>query len=113
LHDQHDNPIPFNLLRQAQRHVLLHVALILVAEDGENCIAVAGEANARLTSSDVRKAANAIRAVAVLVVQLETPLETVETTVTIAARAWTRTCVMWSQRRSATQCDAGVIPPAR
>lgn len=66
------------------------VALILVAEDGENCIAVASGANARLTSSDVRKVAKVIRSAAILVVQLETPIETVQTAVTIAAKAGVR-----------------------
>lgn len=66
------------------------VALILVADDGENCIAVAGGANTRLTSADVKKAAKAIRSASVLVVQLETPLGTVQTAATIAARAGVR-----------------------
>jgi ribokinase len=66
------------------------VALIFVAKDGENSIAVAGGANAKLTSADVKRAAKTIRSAAVLVTQLETPLETVEAAAAIAARAGVR-----------------------
>ncbi|MFA5192579.1 MAG: ribokinase [Verrucomicrobiia bacterium] len=63
------------------------VALIFVAKDGENSIAVAGGANAKLAPGDVKKAAKAIRSAAVLVMQLETPMETVQAAAAIAARA--------------------------
>jgi len=63
------------------------VALIFVAEDGENSIAVAGGANGRLAPADVKQATNAIRAAAVLVAQLETPLATVQAAAAIAAKA--------------------------
>lgn len=63
------------------------VALIFVAKDGENSIAVAGGANAKLMSADVKKAAKAIRSAAVVVMQLETPLETVKAAAAIAAKA--------------------------
>ena len=53
------------------------MALIFVAKDGENSIAVASGANARLSPADVRKARNAFRQAKVLMMQLETPLETV------------------------------------
>jgi ribokinase len=66
------------------------VALIFVAKDGENSIAVAGGANAKLAPSDVKKAAKAIRSAAVLVMQLETPLETVQAAAEIAAKAGVR-----------------------
>ncbi len=66
------------------------VALIFVAADGENCIAVAGGANARLTPADVRKAASLIRSAGLLVVQLETPVATVQAAADIAARAGVR-----------------------
>ena len=59
------------------------VALIFVAADGENSIAVASGANARLTQTQVEKAAGAIARASVLVMQLETPLPTIE----YAARA--------------------------
>jgi ribokinase len=66
------------------------VALIFVAKDGENSIAVAGGANAKLAPADVKKAAKAIRSAAVLVMQLETPLETVQAAAEIAAKAGIR-----------------------
>ncbi len=53
------------------------VALILVDEQGENLISVASGANHHLRPADVDQAAGAIRQAEVLVVQLETPLETV------------------------------------
>ena len=75
------------------RHVLRDayapsgVALIFVAESGENSIAVAGGANAKLSPADVKLAATAIRSAAALVVQLETPLAAVTTAVRIAVAA--------------------------
>ena len=63
------------------------VALIFVAKDSENSIAVASGANAKLAPSDVKKAAQAIRCAAMLVAQLETPLETVQAAAEIAAKA--------------------------
>jgi ribokinase len=66
------------------------VALIFVARDGENAIAVAGGANARLSPADVRKAAEAIGGASALVLQLETPLRTVAAAATLAARAGVR-----------------------
>ncbi len=53
------------------------VALITVDERGENAIAVAGGANGRLSRADVDAAAHAIREADVVVLQLETPLDTV------------------------------------
>jgi ribokinase len=66
------------------------VALIFVAKDGENSIAVAGGANARLSPADVKKAKAAIASASVLVMQLETPLETVQAAAELAARAGVR-----------------------
>jgi len=63
------------------------VALIFVARDGENSIAVAGGANARLSPADVGKAAGVIRAAALLVAQLETPLATVIAAAQVAVKA--------------------------
>jgi ribokinase len=63
------------------------VALIFVAKEGENSIAVAGGANAKLSPSDVKKAARVIRSAALLVAQLETPLATVTAAVEVAAKA--------------------------
>jgi ribokinase len=66
------------------------VALIFVAKDGENSIAVAGGANARLSPADVKKAKQAVASASVLVMQLETPLETVQAAAELAARAGVR-----------------------
>jgi ribokinase len=63
------------------------VALIFVAKDGENSIAVAGGANAMLSPADVKKAAGVIRSAALLVAQLETPLATVTAAVDVAVKA--------------------------
>jgi ribokinase len=66
------------------------VALIVVADDGENAIAVAPGANGRLRPADVRSARGAIAAADVLLLQLEIPLETVSAAATIAARQGVR-----------------------
>lgn len=63
------------------------VALIFVAKDGQNSIAVAGGANARLSPADVRRAARAISDAKALILQLETPLPTVQAAVNIAAKS--------------------------
>jgi ribokinase len=60
------------------------VALIFVAGDGENSIGVGGGANAKLCPADVRKAAAAFAAASVVVMQLETPLDTVQTAAELA-----------------------------
>lgn len=60
------------------------VALIFVAADGENSIAVASGANARLSPADVHAARTAITNASALVMQLETPLETVTAAAGIA-----------------------------
>ncbi len=62
------------------------VALIFVDERGENTIAVASGANARLTPDDIMSARDAIAAADLLVTQLETPLDTVRAAVDLAAR---------------------------
>ncbi len=63
------------------------VALIFVARDGENSIAVASGANGRLSPADVKKARKVIASAAVLVMQLETPLATVQAAAETAAKA--------------------------
>jgi ribokinase len=63
------------------------VALIFVAKDGENSIAVASGANARLSPSDVKRAEPALFGANRLLMQLETPLETVFAAAECAARA--------------------------
>jgi ribokinase len=62
-------------------------ALIMVAKDGENSIAVAGGANAKLSPADVMRARVAIRCAALLVVQLETPLAAVQKAAQLAHQA--------------------------
>jgi ribokinase len=66
------------------------VALIFVAKDGENSIAVAGGANAKLSPADVKKAKAVFDGASVLVMQLETPLETVQAAAELAANAGVR-----------------------
>ncbi len=66
------------------------VALIFVAKDGENSIAVASGANGRLAPADVKKAKHALTGASVLLLQLETPLETVCAAADLAARAGVR-----------------------
>jgi ribokinase len=62
------------------------VALILVDESGENAIAVAPGANARLTPADVDRAEPAIRTADMVVLQLEVPLPTVLHALRLAKR---------------------------
>jgi ribokinase len=62
------------------------VALILVDEGGENAIAVAPGANARLTPADVDRAEAAIRAADVVALQLEVPMATVLHALRLAKR---------------------------
>ncbi|MBN1995982.1 ribokinase [candidate division KSB1 bacterium] len=57
-------------------------ALIFVDETGENSIAVASGANAKLSPKDIENAKDAIISADILLMQLETPLET------IMAAAW-------------------------
>jgi ribokinase len=66
------------------------VALIFVGQNGENSIAVASGANARLTPADVRKARRAFRNAKVLLLQLETPLDTVQAAAELATAAGVR-----------------------
>ncbi|MBN1479227.1 ribokinase [candidate division KSB1 bacterium] len=53
------------------------VAEIFVAEDGENSIAVASGANANLSPADVEAARHVITSADILVLQLESPIDTV------------------------------------
>jgi ribokinase len=66
------------------------VALIFVAQNGENSIAVASGANARLAPADLTKAKSAFRQAKVVVLQLETPLKTVTAAARLAAIAGAR-----------------------
>lgn len=62
------------------------VALILVDEKGENLISVASGANHALSPQDVDRAAERIRSADAVMLQLETPIETVRHTARLAAR---------------------------
>ncbi len=61
------------------------IALIFVGERGENSIAVAAGANARLSKADIEKCSDAIASAEILLMQLETPLETVQAAAEIAS----------------------------
>jgi len=61
------------------------VALIFVARDGENSIGVASGANAKLLPADIDNARDVIASADVLVMQLETPVETVKAAAKIAS----------------------------
>lgn len=61
------------------------VALIFVAKGGENSIGVASGANGRLTPADIDHAKDVIASADVLVMQLETPLDTVRAAAQIAS----------------------------
>ena len=66
------------------------VALIFVAKDGENSIAVAGGANNRLSPEDVEKAKLVFDDATAVIMQLETPLETVQAVAELATAAGVR-----------------------
>ncbi len=66
------------------------VALIFVGEDGQNSIAVASGANAHLSPSDVESAKDAISSADILIMQLETPLETIQKAASIASEKGVR-----------------------
>jgi len=62
-------------------------ALIFVARNGENSIAVASGANNKLTPADVRRARPLIARAKVVLMQLETPLVTVQAAARLGAAA--------------------------
>jgi len=62
------------------------VALIFVERSGENSIAVASGANARLAPEHIQQAEQTISKAQILVLQLEIPMETVSAAVNIAAK---------------------------
>lgn len=65
-------------------------ALIFVAQDGENSIAVAPGANRRLTRERIDAVADRIAAADYLLLQLEIPLDTVAYAIELAHRAGTK-----------------------
>lgn len=66
------------------------VALITVNSEAENCIVVASGANAHLTPADIDKAADEILKASVVLMQLETPIETVAYAAKMASEAGIR-----------------------
>jgi ribokinase len=62
------------------------VALIIVDDQGENSIAVASGANGNLSVSDVEAAAETIKTAGILLMQLETPIETIEAASALAVK---------------------------
>jgi ribokinase len=66
------------------------VALIFVGKDGENSIAVASGANEKLSPQDVLNARGAFSEAGAVVMQLETPIETIQTAAEIGAQACAR-----------------------
>lgn len=62
------------------------VALITINEEAENCIVVASGANAALLPEDISEATGVIAQSGIVLLQLETPLSTVEYAVSIAAQ---------------------------
>jgi ribokinase len=66
------------------------VAMIVVDQQGQNSIAVASGANFRLTAEHVRRAWARLEKVDLLVMPLETPLETIQTAVDLANQSGIR-----------------------
>lgn len=60
------------------------VALITVDDNAENCIVVASGANAYLTAQDIMQATNCIEKAAIILMQLEIPVETVAHAASVA-----------------------------
>lgn len=63
------------------------VALIFVDDEGENSIGVASGANGALSTADIESAKLAIESADIVLMQLETPLETIHHAATIASAA--------------------------
>ncbi len=82
---KHDGVDVRNVLRD--KRAASGAALIFVSDTGENSIAVAGGANTKLSTADVKRAAAAITGAATLVMQLETPLASVHMAARLAVKA--------------------------
>ncbi|MBR4994723.1 MAG: ribokinase [Alistipes sp.] len=63
------------------------VALITIDSNAENCIVVASGANMHLTPADIDVAADEIKSASIVLMQLETPVETVTYVAKMAAEA--------------------------
>jgi ribokinase len=72
------------------RNAASGAALIFVGEHGENSIAVASGANARLSPADVKSAGRVIAAAGVMLLQLEVPLASVQAAALLGARCGAR-----------------------
>jgi ribokinase len=66
------------------------MASITVDQYGENCIIVASGANARLSPQDIEKNCDLIAEAGILLIQLETPVETVEAALRCAKKHQTK-----------------------
>jgi len=66
------------------------VALIMVDEQGENCISVALGANAAMQMSEIEKARDVIKQASFLLIQLEIPMEVVAYAVQLAKQEGTK-----------------------
>lgn len=66
------------------------VAMITIAESGENAITVAPGANARLNPGDLEEAEEPFQEAAYMLIQLETPLDTVQKAVDICSQLGTK-----------------------
>jgi ribokinase len=90
LHNYHRSGVDVTHVRRDRAHPT-GVATILVDDTGQNRIVVVPGANAALTPTDVRRAADVIRGCDVLLVQLEVPLEATQVALKMAfARSrWT------------------------
>ena len=62
------------------------IAFILIDKNGENMISVAPGANAKLSKEDINQCEKLIRNAKVIVVQMEIPLDTIETIFKIASQ---------------------------
>jgi ribokinase len=90
------------------------VALIFVDTSAENCIAVAPGANDALAPADIDRGAAAIAAAAILLVQLEIPLESVRHALAVARRHGTRTILNPAPARTLDDAllrDVSIITP--
>lgn len=83
------------------------VAQILVDDAGENCIAVAPGANARLVAADLDAAASRFAAASIVLLQLETPLAAVEAAL---ARARDSDCITLLNPAPAAALPAACYP---
>lgn len=74
----------------ATKDVPSGVALIMVDDGGENCISVALGANATLGKDDLNRAERAFQLADFMLIQLETPIESVEHAIVLANKYDTR-----------------------